>query len=162
MNARGKHSEQKPSGNRTGGDRQRGGARQKRGLTSARWRALPARRRSKASGSGVCELFFLCRHGGSKAITQRLERIAASSTARRRTHCSCASSPHAAPFETARRRAASITRTRFPQAGDGESESRAGLLPLSAGRESVFAGAATGGTKFFQLRRRIVQGGSLQ
>ena len=35
--------------------------------------SFPVRRRPKAGGSGLCELFFLCRHGGGEAITQRLE-----------------------------------------------------------------------------------------
>ena len=48
--------------------------------------SLPVRRRPKAGGSGLCELFFLCRHGGGEAITQRLERIAAFSLSARKRH----------------------------------------------------------------------------
>lgn len=59
----------------------------KRGVPSACVGAsLPVRRRPKAGGSGLCELFFLCRHGGGEAITQRLERIAAFSLSARKRH----------------------------------------------------------------------------
>ncbi len=150
--------------------------------------SLPVRRRPKAGGSGQCELFFLCRHGGGEAITQRLERIAAFSLSARKRHNGktaavqspflCPSggdrlspviSPHIphgfprdGPLKAARSCAASIP----PDACSANRRGGTTLGPAtsSAGRESVFAGRqrVVLWAAFPRRRLRSAEGGSHQ
>lgn len=151
--------------------------------------SLPVRRRPKAGGSGLCELFFLCRHGGGEAITQRLENglppllcpRGSGTTARPQTS-SClffakrwrplvsrhlpthspAPSPRDGPLKAARRRAASIPPDACSVSRRGGTTR--GPATSSAGREGVSAGwqRVVLWASFPQRRLRSAEGGSHQ